>query len=150
MVCRRKSKTLFVDSAVLPLTSGVGAHAIEVTYQTMIQGSKPEPRIMRYELSDHDWSAIKPMLPNKVRGVPRVNDRRVLNGIFWVLRVAELSRTRLTGDLRPCRISTRTSQRRQVCSAQRARGFAGWRHGLAPDCGWVAQGPSVQPPSRGG
>jgi transposase len=27
-------------------------------------------------------AAIKPMLPNKVRGVPRVNDRRVLNGIF--------------------------------------------------------------------
>ena len=24
--------------------------------------------------------------PNKPRGVPRVNDRRVLNGIFWVLR----------------------------------------------------------------
>ena len=23
------------------------------------------------------------MLPNKPRGVPRVNDRRVLNGIFW-------------------------------------------------------------------
>ena len=27
-----------------------------------------------------------PMLPNEPRGVPRVNDRRVLNGIFWVLR----------------------------------------------------------------
>jgi len=31
-------------------------------------------------------TAIRPMLPNKPRGVPRVNDRRVLNGIFWVLR----------------------------------------------------------------
>jgi transposase len=41
---------------------------------------------MRYELTDNEWSAIKPMLPNKSRGVPRVNDRRVLNGIFWVLR----------------------------------------------------------------
>ena len=41
---------------------------------------------MRYELTDHDWAANKPMLPNKPRGVPRVNDRRVLNGIFWVLR----------------------------------------------------------------
>jgi transposase len=41
---------------------------------------------MRYELTDHEWSAIKPMLPNKPRGVPRVNDRRVLNGFFWVLR----------------------------------------------------------------
>ena len=41
---------------------------------------------MRHELNDHEWAAIKPMLPNKPRGVPRVNDRRVLNGIFWVLR----------------------------------------------------------------
>ena len=41
---------------------------------------------MRYELTDHEWAAIKSMLPNKPRGVPRVNDRRVLNGIFWVLR----------------------------------------------------------------
>ena len=41
---------------------------------------------MRYELSDYEWTTIKPMLPNKARGVRRVNDRRVLNGIFWVLR----------------------------------------------------------------
>jgi hypothetical protein len=41
---------------------------------------------MRYELTDYEWTAIKPFLPNKPRGVPRVNDRRVLNGIFWVLR----------------------------------------------------------------
>ena len=41
---------------------------------------------MRYELADYEWAAIKPMLPNNPRGVPRVNDRRVLNGIFWVLR----------------------------------------------------------------
>ena len=35
---------------------------------------------MRYELSDEEWTAIRPMPPNKPRGVPRVNDRRVLNG----------------------------------------------------------------------
>src|SRR5438132_10857753 len=39
---------------------------------------------MRYEFTDHEWAAINPMLPNKPRGVRRVNDRRVLNGIFWV------------------------------------------------------------------
>ena len=33
-----------------------------------------------------------PMLPNKPPGVPRVNDRRVLNGIFWVLRSGALWR----------------------------------------------------------
>jgi transposase len=37
---------------------------------------------MRYELSDAERTAIKPMLPNKPRGVARVNDRRVLNDIF--------------------------------------------------------------------
>ena len=41
---------------------------------------------MRYEFSDGEWATIRPMLPNKARGVPRVDDRRVLNGIFWVLR----------------------------------------------------------------
>jgi transposase len=41
---------------------------------------------MRYELADYEWVAIKPMLPDKPRGVPRVNDRRTLNGIFWVSR----------------------------------------------------------------
>jgi hypothetical protein len=37
---------------------------------------------VRYDLSDFEWAAIKPLLPNKSRGVPRVNDRRVLNGII--------------------------------------------------------------------
>lgn len=41
---------------------------------------------MRDELSDYEWTAIEPMLPNKPRGVRRVNDRRVLNGIVWVAR----------------------------------------------------------------
>jgi transposase len=41
---------------------------------------------MRYELTDFEWTVIRPFLPNKPRGVPRVNDRRVLNGIFWILR----------------------------------------------------------------
>ena len=42
--------------------------------------------MMRYELSDDEWTAIKQMLPNKPHGVPTVNDRCVLDGIFWVLR----------------------------------------------------------------
>ena len=40
----------------------------------------------RYDLTDFEWSVIAPVLPNKSRGVKRVDDRRVLNGIFWVLR----------------------------------------------------------------
>jgi transposase len=38
----------------------------------MIEAPKPEPRIMRYELTDYEWAAIKLFLPNKPRGVPRV------------------------------------------------------------------------------
>jgi transposase len=41
----------------------------------VIQVFKSGLRIMRYELTDYEWAAIKPMLPNKPRGVPGVNDR---------------------------------------------------------------------------
>jgi transposase len=41
---------------------------------------------MCYALTDAEWSIIQPILPTKSRGVPRVDDRRVLNGIFWILR----------------------------------------------------------------
>ena len=40
----------------------------------------------QYDLTDFEWRVIEPLLPNKPRGVTRVADRRVLNGIFWVLR----------------------------------------------------------------
>jgi transposase len=40
----------------------------------------------RYELTDHEWSILSPLLPNKPRGVPRVDDRRVMNGILWRFR----------------------------------------------------------------
>src|SRR3546814_1094141 len=40
----------------------------------------------RFDLTDFEWSVIAPLLPTKVRGVARVDDRRVLNGIFWRLR----------------------------------------------------------------
>jgi len=38
----------------------------------------------RYELTDYEWAAIEPFLPNKPRGVPRVIVPHVLNGILWV------------------------------------------------------------------
>src|ERR1700754_1980579 len=60
--------------------------SVEASHRIVIQPPKRGARIMRYELTDHEWTAIRPMLPNKPRGVPRVNDRRVLNGIFRVLR----------------------------------------------------------------
>ncbi len=41
----------------------------------------------RSDMSDLEWEFIKCVLPNKTRGVKRVDDRRVIDGIFYVLRV---------------------------------------------------------------
>jgi transposase len=40
----------------------------------------------RFDLTDFEWSIIEPLLPQKSRGVPRVDDRRVINGILWRFR----------------------------------------------------------------
>lgn len=39
----------------------------------------------RFNLPDSEWSMIRPLLPTRVRGVQRADDRKVLNGIFWQL-----------------------------------------------------------------
>ena len=49
----------------------------------VFQAPKLEPWIVRYELSDAEWAIIKPFLPNKSRGVRRVNDRQVLKCEFY-------------------------------------------------------------------
>jgi transposase len=36
-------------------------------------------------LSEEQWARLKPLLPNKSRGVPRVDDRRVISEIVHVL-----------------------------------------------------------------
>ena len=40
----------------------------------------------RHDLSDPEWAIIAPLLPNKPRGVARVDDRRAIDGIVYVLR----------------------------------------------------------------
>ena len=38
------------------------------------------------ELSDGEWEVIRPLLPPRARtGRPRVDDRRIINGILYVL-----------------------------------------------------------------
>lgn len=58
----------------------------------------------RFDLTDFEWSVIQPLLPTKVRGVPRADDRKVLNGIFWRLRTgaswADIPALRSAHDLR--------------------------------------------------
>ena len=48
---------------------------------------------MRYELTDFEWVAIKPMPPNKPRGAPRVDERRLLNGINAAIARVRESKT---------------------------------------------------------
>src|SRR3954453_18450472 len=79
-VPRKRSKIRLLASVM------AGQWRLDDAAACVIQAPKLEPRIMRYELTDYEWVAIRRMLPNKPRGVPRVNDRRVLNGIFWILR----------------------------------------------------------------
>ncbi|KAB2679258.1 IS5 family transposase [Brucella tritici] len=40
----------------------------------------------RYELTEREWSIIALLLSSKPRGVPRIDDRMVLNGMLWRFR----------------------------------------------------------------
>lgn len=60
----------------------------------------------RFDLSDKEWSLIRPLLPNKPRGVARVDDRRVINGIFYVLRTGARPGAICPSAMGPIRRST--------------------------------------------
>lgn len=62
----------------------------------------------RFDLSEKEWEIIAPLLPNKPRGVPRTDDRRVLNGIFYILR------TGCRGAI--CPSATAPTRRRTIAS----------------------------------
>ena len=40
----------------------------------------------RFDLCDEEWMIIAPLLPEQGRGAKRGDDRKVLNGIFYILR----------------------------------------------------------------
>jgi len=40
----------------------------------------------RYDLSEEEWRVVDPLLPAVGKGKPRQDDRRIVNGIFYVLR----------------------------------------------------------------
>ncbi|MGI5163091.1 IS5 family transposase [Spirillospora sp. CA-253888] len=42
--------------------------------------------VRRHELTDAEWQVLEPLLPRRVMGRPRVDDRRVLNGIVFKFR----------------------------------------------------------------
>ena len=40
----------------------------------------------RYDLTEFEWSVIKPVLPMDRRGPKPQNNRQIMNGIFYILR----------------------------------------------------------------
>ena len=40
----------------------------------------------RFDLSDEEWVIISGLLPKQGRGPQRKDDRKILNGIFYILR----------------------------------------------------------------
>lgn len=40
----------------------------------------------RYDLSEAEWRIVEPLLPSVGKGARREDDRRIVNGIFYVLR----------------------------------------------------------------
>ena len=37
----------------------------------------------RFDMSEREWSIINPLLPTNTRGIARVDERKVINGIVW-------------------------------------------------------------------
>ena len=82
---------------------------------------------MRYELSDGEWTATKPMLPNRPRGVPRVNDRRVEHDLLrkTATHPGSGSRTHFSG---PCSPELRADDREGAGAGRRTRCVAAKQH----------------------
>ena|GEM_PF-473741 len=66
-------------------TKGAGA-LVRTLSQAPRDRKEINRRRRRYELTEREWTIIAPLLPCKPRGVRRVDDRMVLNGILWRFR----------------------------------------------------------------
>ena len=74
---------------------------VETGSRTVIQGSKLGARIMRYELTDHEWAAIKPMQSSPLKGI--------LPHIFGVLSDIGNSLRYATPNIHPSTCATARS-----------------------------------------
>ncbi len=53
----------------------------------------------RCDLTDFEWRVIEPLLPNKPRGVPRVDDLHMLTDIFCALLQKESASLLIASDV---------------------------------------------------
>jgi transposase len=42
--------------------------------------------VRRHELADQEWELLDPLNPGPRRGIPRVEDRQVINGMVYKIR----------------------------------------------------------------
>ncbi len=82
----------------------------------------------RFDLSDEEWAVIEPLLPKQSRGPQRKDDRRVLNGIFYILRTGAPWR-----DL-PARYGPRTTVYNRYARWGERGVWKGIFDGLAKEC----------------
>jgi hypothetical protein len=59
---------------------------LHASCRTAANRAAKTPVVAGVQLTDEEWLVIEPLLPNKPRGVARVDDRRVINGILWRFR----------------------------------------------------------------
>ena len=94
---------------------------VETGFLAVIQASKPRARIMRYELTDHEWSAIKPIVACARNGLMQCNK----NHSYSMTSSARASS--VSGTVRPSafavvRLMTRSNL--VGCSTGRSAGLA--------------------------
>jgi transposase len=59
-----------------------------LNYYSKSDSQVPEKEFVmaRFDLSDEEWAVVSGFLPKQGRGPQRKDDRKILNGIFYILR----------------------------------------------------------------
>lgn len=82
---------------------------------------------MRFDLSDEDWALLEPLLP-KSRKSARVDDRKIMNAIFYVLRTGTCRHA--TAPTRPRTIASTVG----LAAASGSASSTSWRRNRATVC----------------
>jgi hypothetical protein len=78
-----------IFNTVLVAALGSVLKPLVVYEMKCFKGFQMEALMARFDLTDAEWTIIAPLLPGaegRKNGRPRPDDRKVLNGIFFVLR----------------------------------------------------------------